>query len=149
MTYDLLFSLVNLSVLPAWFMLIFLPRWSWTKKLVHSVLWPTVLGLVYFGLFIAVLFFGQGAEGGSFGTIDGVRTAFSSDAGLVMGWAHYLVFDLFIGAWIARDALRRGINHLMTVPCILFSWLFGPIGLLFYVILRKVTGKGGWDLADA
>jgi hypothetical protein len=148
MSYDLLFNLVNLSVLPAWALLILAPKWSVTEKLVHSMLYPLLLGGVYiFGMGMAA-FAGHGAEGGGFTSIDGVRTLFSSDVGMVIGWTHFLVFDLFVGAWEARDAQRRGFSHWLLVPCLLLTFMLGPIGLFLYVVLRKMTGKGGWRLVE-
>ena len=148
MNFDLIFSLVNLSVMPAWALLVFGPNWSVTHKLVHSMLYPLILGAVYAGLFLLSMM-GLGAEGGSFTTIEGVRNLFSTDVGIVIGWSHYLVFDLFVGAWLARDGKRRGVSHLLLIPCLFFSFMLGPIGLLLYVILRKVTGKGGWSLFES
>jgi len=147
MTYDLLFSLVNASVLPAWALLILAPKWNVTEKLVHSMFYPLLLGLVYTVCFIMTLM-GYGAEGGSFTSIEGVRSLFSADIGIVIGWTHYLVFDLFVGAWEARDAKRRGFNHWLLIPCLFFTFMLGPVGLLLYVVLRKVTGKGGWELTE-
>lgn len=146
MDYALLFNVVNLSVLPAWALLIFAPRAKLTDKLVHSMFYPVVLGLIYSaGLFMAV-FGGHGADGGGFDSIEAVRALFASDVGITIGWAHYLVFDLFAGAWMARDALRRNFRHAVLIPCLLFTFLAGPLGLLLYVVLRKLTGKGGWSL---
>jgi len=145
MNYDLLFSLVNFSVLPAWALLILAPKWKITETLVHSLLYPLLLGIVYTGGLI-LAFMGHGAEGGNFTSIEGVRTLFGSDVGILIGWTHYLVFDLFIGAWEARDARRRGFNHWLLIPCLFFTFMAGPLGLLLYVVLRKVTGKGSWSL---
>ena len=147
MTYDLLFSLVNLSVMPAWALLILAPKWSVTEKLVHSMFYPLLLGVVYIGG-MAMAAMGHGAEGGGFTSIEGVRTLFSTDVGMVIGWTHFLVFDLFIGAWEARDARRVGFNHWLLIPCLLLTFGLGPIGLFLYLVLRKVTGKGGWSLGE-
>jgi hypothetical protein len=149
MDLNLLFTLANLSVFPAWIMLIFLPNWSVTEKLVHSMLYPLVLGVAYsIGLFLSV-FGGMGAADGGFSTIEGVRALFSVDIGILVGWIHYLVFDLFVGAWEARDAKRRGFSHWLLIPCLFFTFMAGPLGLLLYVILRKATAKGGWSLLEA
>lgn len=148
MSYDLLFSLVNLSVMPAWALLILAPKWSGTDKLVHSMFYPLLLGAVYMGGMVMAAM-GHGAEGGGFTSIDGVRTLFSSDVGMVIGWTHYLVFDLFIGAWEARDARRRSFHHGLLIPCLLLTFMLGPIGLLIYLGLRKATGKGGWRLDES
>ena len=147
MTYDALLQFINLSVLPAWALLILAPRWKGTRAIVHSMLYPLVLGGIYIGCFIAV-FMGEGASGGGFSSIEGIRTLFSSDAGIVIGWAHYLVFDLFVGAWEARDAQRRGFNHWLLIPCLLLTFMAGPVGLVLYLILRAVTTNGKWHLAD-
>ena len=149
MNYELAFTLVNASVVPAWLMLIFLPRWSVTRIFVHSMLYPLVLGVVYtVGLGFSV-FGGMGGEGGGFTTISAVRALFSTDMGILVGWTHYLLFDLFVGAWEARDARRRGFHHGLLIPCLFFTFMAGPLGLLLYVILRRLTHKGGWRLANA
>ena len=147
MTYDLLFSLVNLSVMPAWALLILAPKWSVTDKLVYSMFYPLLLGAVYMGGMVMAAM-GHGAEGGGFTSIEGVRTLFSTDVGMVIGWTHFLVFDLFVGAWEARDARRIGFNHWLLVPCLLLTFMLGPIGLFLYLVLRKVTGKAGWSLEE-
>jgi len=149
MDFDLAFSLVNLSVMPAWVMLVFLPRWSVTQSLVHSQLYPLVLGVVYtLGLGFSV-FGGMGGDGAGFTSVEAVRAIFSVDIGILVGWTHFLVFDLFVGAWVARDARRRGFHHGLLIPCLFFTFMAGPLGLLLYVLLRGVTKKGGWSLVEA
>jgi len=147
MTYDLLLDVVNFSVLPAWALLIFLPRWKGTETIVHSLLYPLILGAVYI-LCFALALSGEGASGG-FTTIEGIRGLFSSDIGIVIGWTHYLVFDLFVGAWEARDAQRRGFSHWLLVPCLVLTFMAGPVGLLLYLGLRAATKKGGWGLESS
>jgi len=149
MSFELAFSLVNLSVMPAWILLIVFPHWSITKTLVHSMFYPVVLGLVYaVGLGFSI-FGGMGASDGGFTSIAAVRALFSTDIGILVGWTHYLVFDLFVGAWEARDARRRRFNHWLLIPCLLFTFMFGPLGLLLYLVLRSVTKKGGGSLNEA
>ena len=75
-------------------------------------------------------------------TFEGVQALFDHPNGMLTGWSHYLVFDLFVGAWIARDAQRLLISHFLTIPCILGSFVFGPVGLLLYAPLRLALGKG-------
>ena len=149
MDFGLAFSLVNLSVMPAWLMLIFLPNWSGTKTLVHSMLYPLVLGVAYTLGFGFSVFGGMGAADSGFTTIEAVRAIFSTDIGVLVGWTHFLVFDLFVGAWEARDARRRGFSHWLLIPCLFFTFMAGPLGLLLYVVLRAVTKKGGWRLQEA
>ena len=91
MDFDLAFSLVNLSVMPAWLMLVFFPRWSVTQTLVHSMLYPLILGAVYSALLLLSVFGGMGGEGGGFSSIAAVRTLFSVDIGIVVGWTLSLI----------------------------------------------------------
>ena len=145
---ELIFTLINALVVPAWALLILCPRASWTQKIVHSAFYPVLFGSLYL-FYMAYAYFNVPANpDASFTSIKGVQTLFSEPIGMLIGWTHYLVFDLFVGAWIGRDSQRRGINHLAVVPCLLFTFMLGPIGLLMYVTLRKVAGKGGWALDD-
>lgn len=146
MTFDTVLQLINFSVLPAWILLIIAPNWKGTQAIVHSMLYPMVLGVVYIVCF-ALAAMGHGASGGNFTSIEGIRTLFSSDVGIVIGWAHYLVFDLFVGAWEARDAKARGFNHWLLIPCLFLTFMAGPVGLVLYLILRAATKKSGWRLA--
>ncbi len=56
---------------------------------------------------------------------------------LLAGWVHYLCFDLAVGAWETRDAYRRGVPHLWLIPCLLFTFPVGPLGLLLYAVVRR------------
>jgi hypothetical protein len=64
-----------------------------------------------------------------------VRALFENPWLLLAGWTHYLAFDLFIGGWEVRDAQRRGIPHLLVVPALVLTFLFGPAGLLLYLAI--------------
>ena len=148
MSYETLFSAINLSVVPAWALLVFLPRWNATRLVVHSGLYPIVLGVFYFTVMMMQIFFGYGAvEGGNFFSAAGVSALFQHPHGVMIGWSHYLVFDLFVGAWIGRDSQRNEIPHLLAIPCMLLTFIFGPIGLLVYMLLRIASGKG-WKLDE-
>ena len=116
MNPDTLFLVCNYAVLPAWLLLAVAPHHRLTQTIVHAVWIPLLLG----PLNIYALFFGGPApEGGGFGTLKEVMALFTSPTAVLGGWIHYLVFDLFIGAWIVRDAKRQGINHWVTVPFLL------------------------------
>jgi hypothetical protein len=94
---------------------------------------PALLGIAY-GLLIWTGF-GE-AEGGGFGSITEVRALFASDSALAAGWLHYLAFDLFVGSWIVADRHERGVPALLVAPCLILTFLFGPLGLLLYLALR-------------
>ena len=87
-----------------------------------------------------------GSSGG-FGSLVEVAQLFSQPGLLLAGWVHYLAFDLFIGAWEVRDAARHRVPHLLVIPCLIMTFLLGPIGLLAYVALR--TWKAGTPVPEA
>jgi len=45
------------------------------------------------------------------------------------------------------DAAERGIKHLLVVPCMFLTFMFGPVGLMLYVGLRAALS--GRDLKAA
>jgi hypothetical protein len=144
---DTMYTLLNLSVLPFWALMIFLPFLKLTDVLVHSVLAPIMLGVTYTWL-IATALVGAMPEGAGFSTLDALMKTFSVEQAVVAGWAHYLVFDLFVGSWEARDAQRAGVNHFVLIPCLIMTFLVGPIGLLLYLMVRGLSGRGGWSLFE-
>jgi hypothetical protein len=137
MNIDTLFTVCNFAPLPLWLLLVFLPRWKGTQIAVHSMAIPLALSVVYLILMVSAF----GESDGNFGSIDGIRSLFAVDEALLAGWIHYLVFDLFVGAWEVRDAQRLRINHFLVIPCLFFTLMGGPVGLLMYFILRWTLGK--------
>ena len=54
------------------------------------------------------------------------------------GWLHYLAFDLFVGAWETRVGREERIPHLLVIPCLLLTFMFGPIGFVAFLALRMI-----------
>lgn len=133
MPLETLFTIANYSVIPFWLMLIVAPRSSWTHRLVNGPVVLLLLTPIY-----AYLLFGYGPAPSDmeFRSLYGVMIGFSAPHIVVAGWIHYLIFDLFVGAWEARDAERRGIPHLWVIPCLITTLMIPPVGLLLYVLVR-------------
>jgi hypothetical protein len=132
MTAGQLFSILNLVTAAAWLLLVFRPRARWTATVVPMVM-PLILAVIYVVLVAAAL---PRSDGG-FSSLAGVRALFENPWALLAGWTHYLAFDLFIGGWEVRDAQRRGIPHLLIVPALVLTFLFGPAGWLLYLAVRR------------
>ena len=126
-----IFSACSTLALVGWILLVVTPRQR-HAHLAAGVAIPLALSVVYFVL-IAQHF---GRSDGGFGSLADVARLFSNPALLLAGWVHYLAFDLFIGGWEVRDAHRHGIRHLLVVPCLLLTFMLGPIGLLTYFAAR-------------
>lgn len=137
MTAEQIFSIANLTAMLSWILLAVAPRWILTRKIVLSGAIPLLLSAAY--LVLIVLFFGP-AEG-SFGSLAGVMKLFTNEWAVLAGWIHYLAFDLFVGVWEVRDSQSKGISHWFVVPCLFFTFMLGPIGLLIYALLRFFLAK--------
>ena len=142
MTTDQVFSLTNGLATLGWALLLFTPNWHVTRKVLFSLLIPALLCLAYL---IAMLSFPT-QSGMDFSTLDSVANMFSQREVVLVGWIHYLAFDLFVGLWISNNATRHGIRHLYIVVPMILTFMLGPIGLLTYLILRTVLLK---DLSPA
>jgi hypothetical protein len=139
------FSMVNLLAMIAWAGLILLPRWP---ALLSGVLYLGVglLCLIYASGLIGVLSGliptgGSGGGGVDFTTIAGVRSIFGSDAGVTIGWTHYLAFDLFVGLWIARDGDAKGVSRFIQAPVLFATFMAGPLGLGIWLLLREPAAR--------
>lgn len=128
---DTLFAIANPLPLPVWLLLVFVPRWKYTLPIVRLVLVP-LLAIAYAALVLTK--FG-GAEG-DFNSLAGVQLLFSNPYTLLAGWIHYLAFDIFVGAWIVEDALAREVPWWARVVPLPLTLMFGPAGLLLYLVLR-------------
>ena len=144
MTWSAIFTLTNVIAFAGWAMLALLPR----RPAVHSIILyacVAMLCLSYAAMFVA-LFGGladpvrvPGAEEPDLTkyTIAGLRTLFMSDGGIVLGWTHYLAFDLFIGLWVARDADAKGFSRWVQLPILFLILMAGPLGLLVWLMVRE------------
>lgn len=137
MSLETLFSICNATALIGWLLLVLFPQWRFSARLVTSVLIPALLTLVY--LFLMVWYF-KGAQGG-FGSLSDVSRLFEHPPLLMAGWIHYLAFDLFIGSWEVRDSQKKQIAYWVVLPCLLLTFLFGPIGLVCYMGARALKTK--------
>ncbi len=129
--------MANLVALSCWILLVIIPRKKWVSHIVAGVAVPAILAALY-SILVAVNI--GGSEGG-FSSLSDVALLFSNPWLLLAGWIHYLVFDLLIGAWESRDASDRGISHLLLVPCLVLTFLFGPAGWLLYLGVRSLSTR--------
>lgn len=129
---DLLFQIANSLALAGWVTLLASPIIPRMADRISGLGIPLLLAVAYAGIVMA---FWSGAKGG-FDTLDNVALLFQSRELLLAGWLHYLAFDLFIGAWIVRQARGLTIPFLLVVPCLILTFLFGPAGLFAFIAIR-------------
>jgi hypothetical protein len=134
MTASGLFSAFNMLAMAGWIILalgVILKR-DWLRDAVAGTYIPVVISAAYA---ILIVFFFAGAEGG-FDTLENVQKLFTSPWAALAGWIHYLAFDLFMGARIARGLAGQGLPRWPLVLLMPLTFLFGPIGYLAYEIIK-------------
>ena len=129
---ETVFSIASAMTLLGWAILILLPRRSDMLFSIPQYIIPFLLALLYAG-FIMTNFF---TVDGGYGSLAAVKLLFQKDELILAGWIHYLAFDLFIGAWVARQADALGIHRVIQAVLLLATFMFGPIGLGLFLVMK-------------
>lgn len=150
---DAAFTIAGQLAILGWLALILLPRWRGVSAALAGWIAP---GLLSLGYLVLIAVFWSEAKG-DFSSLDGVAALFGNRGLLLAGWVHYLAFDLFLGNWILRRSQQAEIPHLVMIPILALTFLFGPAGYLAYLLLaasvravredriaRLQAGMPGW-----
>ena len=134
---ETLFLFVNLLPLPFWFLMIVLPRWRGTQRVMRGRLAVIPLLAAYAVLVIPQLpnLLPLFLRPEPLKLAELAQLLARPEAALT-AWIHFLAFDLFVGRWAYRDSRERGISAWFMAPVLLLTLLFGPLGLLLYLMLR-------------
>jgi len=84
-----------------------------------------------------------GEAGGiaGFSTFEGVTKIFSNPWLIDAAWAHIVGIDLILGMLIKNNAAKHGIAYGVVVIVLLVTIVFGPLGLLLYLLIRWLKTK--------
>jgi hypothetical protein len=134
---DLIFQLSTLLTMPFWLLMILLPHWRGTQRIMAS-LWTVVpAALLYVVLIVPLLPTAFPILlNPSLGTVTGLLAV---PQGATAGWVHFLAFDLFVGRWAYLDSRTRGLNPWLVSPVLFLILMVGPLGLLLYLGLRRFS----------
>lgn len=137
--YDQLFQLSNLLVMPFWALMILLPFWNWTKRIVSSPWIAAPAALLYAALVLPQI-------GGLLAELANpqlpqIAALLGTPVGATIGWAHFLAFDLFVGRWVYLDSRERHISAWLVSPILFCVLMFGPLGLLLYLLVRLIAAR--------
>ncbi len=128
-----LFQLANLLALSGWLVLLANALMRRDAMLWPARIVPLALAVAYL-VTVAPLLPGSKVD---FGSLAGVQALFGNSWWVLAGWMHYLAFDLLIGCWQTGQALRRG----LLVICLFFTFMFGPVGWLLFIVLTRFFAK--------
>lgn len=144
MSLEQVFSLAGLVAMAGWLVLLLAPYGSgWPGRVVFPA--AIALAMVYAAL---IGTYTAGAEGG-FGSLAEVAVLFATPGVLLAGWVHYLVFDLLVGTWERGEAERLSLSRLVLAPCLVLTFLFGPLGWLLFMAVRHVRQRTQARTVDA
>ena len=139
MNFETIFSLSSLLVMPFWLLLIFLPRWRVTERLVAGPWLAVPAALLYVALVLP--HFGEIFTAVLNPTLAGVTELLGDPAGATIGWAHFLAFDLFVGRWVYLDGRANNISAWFISPILFFVLMLGPLGFLLYLVVRVAVSR--------
>jgi hypothetical protein len=137
MSPSLLFDLTNFYVLPFWALMILLPNWGVTRKILGSLLPLVPLAIAYIYLFAGSLD-PESAQAFANPTLADLARLFADEKVTATGWTHFLVMDLFVGRWIYWEGQRSGVWTAHSLVLCLFA---GPMGLLSHIVTQAVMQR--------
>ncbi len=132
---ETVFSASFLLVLPFWLLMIFLPTWTWTERVLRSPWTIAPAALLYAALVLPRLPEVLAAVANP--DLGGVSALLGSPAGATIGWVHFLAFDLFVARWAYLDSRERSVNPFIIAPVLFLTLMLGPVGFLVYLAVRQ------------
>ncbi|MDZ7957705.1 MAG: ABA4-like family protein [Aulosira sp. DedQUE10] len=135
MTITQLFNVANLFVLPFWALMILLPNWKVTRRIMESYLPFLPLAGAYLYLFITSIT-PENAQALSNPQLADIARFFADETAAATGWIHFLVMDLFVGRWIYWEGQKTGIWTIHSLALCLFA---GPLGVLSHILTAWIT----------
>jgi len=134
---SLLYKISMLIALVGWIVLIGFPRANFTDTFIIYVIVSLLGGIYTYLLFVQKTpKTGGHYPRGSFNSFQGIVNFFKNPKVVLVGWVHFLAFDLMVGLYIKNDALANGFNFWWVIPSLILTIIFGPLGLLSYFLLR-------------
>tara|TARA_B100001029_G_C15051031_1_gene450741 strand:- start:743 stop:1213 length:471 start_codon:yes stop_codon:yes gene_type:complete len=142
LTYEKIYYITNIGVIPFWLLLIFIPNHIITKFFVKSVIIPLLLSTAY--LFIVYQIYITENIFEIFNLYLGLNelyALFANEAFLLIFWLHFLSINLFAGNWIASDSKIFLVPKFLVILSLILTYFTGPIGLLVYWLIRVFYAK--------
>ncbi|TFI53244.1 DUF4281 domain-containing protein [Mastigocladus laminosus UU774] len=132
-----IFNIANLYVLPFWLVMIFLPNWKITKRVMESYIPFVPLALAYIYLFVSSIT-PENAQALSNPQLVDIAKFFADEKAAATGWIHFLAMDLFVGRYIYLQGQKTGA---WTIHSLALCFFAGPMGLLSHILTYWVTKK--------
>ena len=148
-TLEMIYQVANIGVIPLWLLIIFVPKSKITQILVNNLFILFIMGFTYLYLALEQI---SPSDVSSYDLkkdpmdflnnfqlylgLDQLILLMDSTLFVLIFWIHFLSISLFLGVWIANDAIKFNIHkYIVFIPLIL-TYFSGPVGLFLYLVLR-------------
>ena len=142
-TIEMIYLWLNLGVLPFWLLLIIFPQSQITRVFITSIFPIFILSLVYsyllYNAHLNTYDFLQNFK--LYLGLNEISNLFENQTFLVIFWVHFLAMNLFCGGWIVNDSKMFRMNKFLVALPLIITYLIGPIGIIFYWIIRLFYAK--------
>ena len=148
-TLEMIYQVTNIGVIPLWLLIIFVPRSKITQGLVNNLFIPLIMAFTYSYLALEQL---SPSDALSYTTekdpldflenfklylgLDQLMLLMDKSLFVLIFWIHFLTISLFLGVWIANDAIKYNIHKYIVFFPLMLTYFSGPVGLFLYLILR-------------
>ena len=143
LTFENIYLWTNFGVLPFWIMLIVIPGSKFTQFFVNSVIIPLILSAAYVYIIYQTILLDEPMLNifHLYLSLDNLYTLFATESFLLVFWLHFLSLNLFLGSWMGRDGVKNNISRWLLIISIVMVYFIGPVGLVFYWIIRIFYAK--------
>jgi hypothetical protein len=124
--------------MPFWLLMILLPHWRWTQRILAS-LWVVVPAALLYAVLVVPSLAALLPQLTN-PQLAGIAAALGTPEGATIAWAHFLAFDLFVGRWAYLDSRQHNITAWLVSPALFLILMVGPLGLLIYLAIQAVAG---------
>jgi len=147
---DALFWFSSLYILPFWLMMWFAPAHERTAALLRNEwVYLAPLAAAYTIAVLPNLLDILLLLGSDMPTPEIVVSLFDDRDVILIGWLHYLAFDLFVGRWTWQRLMATNQPLYVSFPVLLLSMMVAPLGaLLGLVVTRDIGTTTQLPLAD-
>ena len=142
-TIETIYMWLNIGILPFWLILIIFHQSQICKVFVASIFPLFILSLTYG--YLIYTFFNAGYDFIEnfelYLSLNNLSDLFSNNSFLIIFWIHFLAINLFCGGWMTKDSQKFGINKILMILPLIITYLIGPIGIVFYWLIRIFYAK--------
>ena len=143
LTHENIYLWANFTILPFWLMIMIIPNSKFTQFFVNSIIIPLILSATYIYIIYQAILTDEPIFDvfKLYLSLDNLYILFATESFLLVFWLHFIALNLFLGSWISRDGIKYNIPRSLVFLPLILVYLTGPLGLVFYWIIRVFYAK--------